>query len=90
MRYPYDPKHWTMFYFDGCPYCKKALRLLESEIGSGYMVDVHNNNVPSDSWEADVVEGVLGRRLTVPQIYIDGEYVGGYGDLCRLLGVSPR
>lgn len=60
---------------DSCPYCVQAKTLLEmkgiayqeKKIGSGYTKE-------------DLLEAVPNAR-TVPQIFLDGELVGGYTEL---------
>lgn len=65
---------------DACPYCVQAKNLLtqkgieyeEKKIGDGYTKE-------------DLLEAVPDAR-TVPQIFLDGEYVGGFDKLkARLL-----
>ena len=65
---------------DACPYCVQAKNLLtqkgieyeEKKIGDGYTKE-------------DLLEAVTDAR-TVPQIFLDGEYVGGFDKLkARLL-----
>lgn len=60
---------------DACPYCVQAKNLLaqkgiefeERKIGEGYTKE-------------DLLEAVPDAR-TVPQIFLDGELVGGFSDL---------
>lgn len=62
-----------------CPYCDRAKILLrnkqiefeEKKIGDGYLKE-------------DLLEAVPGAR-TVPQIFINGNYIGGYDDLVKYL-----
>jgi glutaredoxin 3 len=75
-----------------CPYCTAAKALLRSK------------NVPFE--EIDVTQDPdrraemerFSQRRTVPQIFIDGQSIGGYddarrldmtGELDRLLGLAP-
>jgi glutaredoxin 3 len=63
----------------GCPYCARAMRLLESK-GAAYE-EYEINSMPGKR------EEMLGRapgRTTVPQIFIDGRHVGGSDDLAEL------
>jgi glutaredoxin len=63
---------WSKYH---CPYCDQAKALLdrhgiayeERRIGDGYTRE-------------DLLESVPGAR-TVPQIFLDGELVGGYTEL---------
>ena len=61
-----------------CPYCTKAKSLLHSK-GIDYLeIDVTND----EQQEALMVE--RSQRRTVPQVFIDGESIGGYDDLAQL------
>jgi glutaredoxin 3 len=63
-----------------CPYCVRAKRLL-GERGIAYEeIDVSGD----DDLRADVMRR-SGRR-TVPQIFIDGQSIGGYDELAALDG----
>ncbi|MDA2920156.1 glutaredoxin 3 [Desulfobacterota bacterium AH_259_B03_O07] len=63
---------------DWCPYCAKAKALLKSK-GLSYK----EINVTTDH---DLQQKMIERsgRRTVPQIFIDGESMGGYDDLANL------
>jgi len=64
---------WSM---NGCPYCDKAKALLENN-GIKY----EERNIMSEEWSKEqLLEAVPGAR-TVPQIFLNGEYVGGYNEL---------
>lgn len=74
-----------------CPYCNKAKALLKSKNLGYEEIDTTND----DAHEREMVE--RSRRQTVPQIFIDGQSVGGYDDLAkinstgeldRMLGIS--
>jgi alkyl hydroperoxide reductase subunit F len=61
-----------------CPYCKKAKALLRSK-GLDYReIDTTHDEV----LEQEMIE--RSRRRTVPQIFVNGESIGGYDDLARL------
>ena len=61
-----------------CPYCKSAKRFFE-EKGWKY----EEFNIEELGWDrAKLLE--VGKAMTVPQIVIDGEAIGGYDDLMRL------
>jgi len=60
-----------------CPYCAKAKALLKSK-GLSYQ----EVNVTSDEALQQEMVTRSGRR-TVPQIFLDGESVGGYDDLAN-------
>jgi alkyl hydroperoxide reductase subunit F len=63
---------------DWCPYCAKAKSLLESKDVPYDVVDITND----ENAEAEMVE--RSSRRSVPQIFIDGESIGGYDDLALL------
>jgi glutaredoxin 3 len=79
----------TMF----CPYCARARGLLQRK-GVAFIeidLDQHPN-------QRDEMVSRAGGRYTVPQIFIDGEHIGGSDDLVALdqagrldakLGVKP-
>jgi glutaredoxin 3 len=63
----------------GCPYCARAKSLLGGK-GAEYE-EYEINSVPGKR------EEMLGRangRTTVPQVFIDGQHVGGSDDLAEL------
>jgi glutaredoxin 3 len=62
-----------------CPYCHRAKRLLASK-----GIDFTEYDVTMDSLKrAEMTERANGRR-TVPQVFINGEGVGGSDDLHEL------
>jgi len=65
----------TMF----CPYCTRARALLQKK-GVAF-VDIDIAEQPAR--RAEMIERAGGRR-TVPQIFINGEHIGGCDDLVAL------
>lgn len=63
----------------GCPYCIRALALLERK-GAAYQEIVASNDPEK---RAEMVER-SGGRMTFPQIFIDGRHVGGSDELHAL------
>jgi glutaredoxin 3 len=63
----------------GCPFCVRAIALLESK-GVHY-IEYNVGNDPQK--RADLVKISNGSR-TVPQIFIDGVHVGGCDDIHAL------
>jgi len=67
----------TIWSKDMCPYCDRAKALLkqkgiefeERKIGNGWSREQLLESVPS--------------ARTVPQIFLDGQHVGGYDDLVK-------
>ncbi|MBS0251596.1 MAG: glutaredoxin 3, partial [Proteobacteria bacterium] len=64
---------------DHCPYCWRAKALLQ---GKG--VAFETINVTADHKKRDEMLSRTRGRYTVPQIFIDGEHVGGCDDLYAL------
>ena len=67
-----------------CPWCVKAKNLLDQ---NGVQYVEHTIGSPGatkESIEAKIGNGASVR--TVPQIFLDGKYVGGYTDLAKLYG----
>jgi len=60
---------------DNCPYCDSAKILLKSK-----QIEYTEFNVGRDITRDEFLEQFPNAR-TVPQIYLDDEYVGGYDQL---------
>jgi glutaredoxin 3 len=79
----------TMF----CPYCARAKGLLQKK-----GVSFENIDVMVDTAKRDEMVERSGGRTTVPQIFIDGQAIGGSdelhaldraGKLDAMLGIKP-
>lgn len=66
-----------------CPYCAKAKQLLTSKGVAFEDVDVDAN----PARRTEMMERAGGRK-TVPQIFIDGQHIGGCDDLHALDGAG--
>ncbi len=62
-----------------CPYCARAKSLLEKK-----GVDYINIDVIENTAKREEMEKRSGGRYTVPQIFINGEHVGGCDELYAL------
>ena len=62
-----------------CPYCVRAKQLLDAKDVEFTEIDVTGD----DDARIALVEKSGGRK-TVPQIFIDGQSIGGYDDLRAL------
>lgn len=62
-----------------CPYCFRARQLLDSK-----GVDYETYVVDSGGPKKDEMVSRSGGRTTVPQIFIDGQHIGGCDDLVAL------
>lgn len=60
---------------ENCPYCIKAKALLDSK---GI---VYEERRLGASWTKEQLLEAVPTARTVPQIFLEGEYVGGYTDL---------
>jgi glutaredoxin len=67
----------------GCGYCRRAKSLLKAK-GIEYREFI----VGEDISGADLSTKIGKPALTVPQIFLDDEYIGGYTELAVRLGVS--
>jgi glutaredoxin 3 len=65
----------TMF----CPYCARAKSLLERK-----GVKYENFDIIEDGSKREEMQRRAGGRTSVPQIFIDGEHIGGCDDLYAL------
>lgn len=70
--------HFVIIGRDNCPWCEKAIDLIEDRGLSYHYFDVRKN----EGIRAFLVQNGLN---TVPQIYNDGELVGGYDDLVHYM-----
>lgn len=69
----------TMWSKYQCPYCDQARMLLETK---GYEIEERKIG---DGWtREDLLEAVPSAR-TVPQIFLDGELIGGFTELKKHL-----
>lgn len=70
--------HVKIYTTDWCGYCSAALRLLRSKRVELEQIDV-DGNATLRRWLVEATG-----RTTVPQIFIDGESVGGFTDIRAL------
>jgi glutaredoxin len=66
-----------------CGYCRRAKSLLEAR-GIEYQEFIVGRDISREALSSKVGKPVL----TVPQIFLDGEHIGGYTELAGKLGVS--
>lgn len=70
------PKSVTVFSKAGCPFCAQAKELLKSK-GMQF-----NEVILSDAIRQKVLSGLTGKiKSTAPQVFIDGNLVGGFEEL---------
>lgn len=61
----------------GCPYCVMAEKLLTNK---GYEIEERKLGF---GWNREQLFEAVPNVKTVPQIFLDGEHVGGYDDLVK-------
>ena len=69
----------TVYSGPQCPYCTKAKALLDKK-----KVVYEEFNVKEDSSKLDEMMERSGGRKTIPQIFINGQHIGGCDDLYAL------
>ncbi|MEY3659163.1 MAG: glutaredoxin 3 [Pseudomonadota bacterium] len=62
-----------------CPYCSRALALLR---GKGVEMEEYDITMDPDK-RSEMIERSSG-RMTVPQVFINGQHIGGSDDLAAL------
>lgn len=67
-----------IFTKEGCPFCTSAKEFLNG-LDIPYQEELLTNQTDRDVFFETKVP--LGRGRTFPQIWVSGEYVGGYDDL---------
>ena len=66
-----------------CPYSQRALALLERK-----GVDYNAIDLTHDAYELEQEMRDRAGRTSVPQIFIDGQHIGGYDDIAALDAVG--
>lgn len=62
-----------------CPYCQRAKRLLDSK----RVIYTELNVATHPEWREDMKQRANGRQ-SVPQIFVNGQHIGGCDDLYAL------
>jgi glutaredoxin len=65
----------TVWSKDACPFCDQAKKLLTAR-----GIEYEERNVSKDWTKEQLLEAVPTAR-TLPQIFLDEEYIGGFNDL---------
>lgn len=68
----------TLYTTETCPYCRSAKSLLASK-----GISIKEINVQTQPAKREETIKRSGRR-TVPQIFIENTYIGGFDDLAKL------
>lgn len=72
------PAQVAIFTKAGCPFCAKAKQLLQ-EHGLDYV------DIPLDNAVRGKVLGAISGEMTAPQVFIDGQWIGGSEALAQFL-----
>ena len=59
-----------------CPYCDQAKKLLQMK-----GIEYEERNISEGTWTKDQLMEAVPTARTVPQIFLNDEYVGGYQEL---------
>lgn len=70
--------HVTMYCSDSCPFCNNAEKLLVSK-----GVEIEKIDTEKEPEKFAEIVAKIGRD-SVPQIFIDGQHIGGFDDLFEL------
>ena len=60
----------------GCSYCEQAKKLLQSK-----NIEYEERNIAHGTWTVQQLQEAVPGARTVPQIFLDEEYIGGYQEL---------
>jgi glutaredoxin 3 len=66
---------------DGCGFCTMAKQLLTYQ-----NIPYEERNISGDEWTREQLLEAVPTAKTLPQIFLDGEYLGGYAELKQRLG----
>ena len=61
---------------DQCPYCVQAKALLESK-----GIEYEERNIMQGTWTREQLLEAVPTARTLPQIFLNDEYVGGFTEL---------
>ncbi len=60
----------------GCSYCEQAKNLLKAKD-----IEFEERNIAHGTWTVQQLQEAVPGARTVPQIFIDEKYIGGYQEL---------
>jgi len=61
---------------ENCPYCLQAKALLESK-----GIDFEERNIMKGTWTKEQLLEAVPNARTLPQIFLDDNYIGGFTEL---------
>ena len=65
---------------DACPFCVQAKALLESR-----GIEYEERNIMAGTWTKEQLLEAVPNARTLPQIFVDDNYVGGFTELRKHL-----
>ena len=72
-----------IYFKSWCPYSRRALRLLDAKGVEYTAIDLTDDTDPQVLRQEQEMRERAG-RTSVPQIFIDGQHIGGYDDIAAL------
>ena len=63
-----------------CPYCKAATRFFEEKGWEYEEINIEEQGISRQELSK------IGKGMSVPQILLDGEPIGGYDDMMKIYG----
>ena len=64
----------------GCYYCEQAKNLLKAKD-----IEFEERNIAHGTWTVQQLQEAVPGARTVPQIFLDDKYIGGYQELQKHL-----
>jgi glutaredoxin 3 len=65
---------------DACPFCVQAKALLESR-----GIEYEERNIMQGTWNKEQLLEAVPTARTLPQIFLDGDHIGGFTELRKHL-----
>lgn len=65
---------------DACPYCVQAKNLLDAK-----GIQYEERNITGGNWTKEQLLEAVPSARTLPQIFLDDEYIGGFTELRKKL-----
>lgn len=75
----------TIWSKDNCAFCDRAKDLLRNK-----GIQFEERNISNGEWTREQLMESIPHARTVPQIYLDDEYVGGFNELRQRLAYEKH
>jgi glutaredoxin len=76
---------WTIYGVSWCPFCQKTISLFQEKKVKYYYYDVEKQPFLTKEHFFKMLTEKLNGYRTLPAIFRDGELIGGYTDVLKLL-----